>query len=296
MPQRFIWKPLLYLIMGLLVWSPVLAQERFSLFVPTTQWDVERMVKMAELRDGDVVFDLGSGDGRIVMEAVRKHPGVRGRGIEINEKLVIESREKAQAEGIADRVEFLHQNAFDADLSEATVIVMWLFPELMRLLRTKILREARPGTRVITRTWDLGSWPPDAVMKDASSPVYKWVVPARLEGNWSWVLDLGGTRPRYSAVMEQQFQKAEGVVRVGNRRGIFENVALTGEDLSFTLAMTIDGVGLVRHEYQGRVGRNTIEGKVRITPEGQDQATELPWRAERVWRSRFFAPTGVDIH
>lgn len=295
MHQRFFMRPLLYLIAGLLCHAPALAQERFSLFVPTTQWDVERMVKFADLREGDVVYDLGSGDGRIVMEAVRRHPGVRGRGVEINEKLVIESREKAQADGIAERVEFLHQNAFDADLREATVIVMWLFPELMRLLRPKIMREARPGTRVITRTWDLGTWRPDDVMKNGSSDVFKWVVPARVEGNWSWDLDVGGNRHRFSAVMEQHFQKAEGVVRVGNRRGIFENVVLNGEQLTFTLAMTIPGAGLVRHEYQGRVGRNTIEGTVRLTPEGQEQAVDVPWRAERVWRSRFFAPAGLSL-
>jgi hypothetical protein len=295
MPHRLLMKPLAYLVLGLILFRPALAQERFSLFVPTTPWDVERMVKFAELEDGDVVFDLGSGDGRIVMEAVRKHPKVRGRGIEINEKLVLESREKAQAEGIADRVEFLHQNAFDADLREATVIVMWLFPELMRLLRPKILREARPGTRVITRTWDLGTWRPDAVLKDGSSEVYRWVVPARLEGNWTWDLEVGGKQHRYSAVMEQCFQKAEGVVRVGNRRGIFEDVELTGDRISFTLGMTIPGVGLVRHQYQGQVGRNTIEGTVKVTPEGQEQGVELPWRAERAWRSRFFAPAGLDL-
>src|SRR5918992_3422703 len=109
------------------------AQERFSLFVPTEQDDVPRMLKLAGLRDNDVVFDLGSGDGRIVLEAAKVNKTVRGRGIEIDEKLVMESRKTAAAMGVADRVHFLHQNAFDADLKEATVIAMWLWPEIMRM-------------------------------------------------------------------------------------------------------------------------------------------------------------------
>src|SRR4051794_36838673 len=95
------------------------AQERYSPFVPTEESDVVRMLKLAELRDGDVVFDLGSGDGRIVLEAARRQSGVRGRGIEMDEKLVAESRESAQAAGLRDRVQFIQQNAFDADLKDA---------------------------------------------------------------------------------------------------------------------------------------------------------------------------------
>jgi hypothetical protein len=89
------------------------------------------------------------------------HPGVRGRGIEMDEKLVRDSTATAEATRLADRVKFVHQNAFDADLSEASVITMWLWPEVMHMLRPKILAEAKPGTRVVTRMWDLGSWPAD---------------------------------------------------------------------------------------------------------------------------------------
>src|SRR6187431_303372 len=118
-------------VLSVLAAGPVLAQERFSLFVPTEQDDVPRMLKLAGLHDDDVVFDLGSGDGRIVLEAAKINKTVRGRGIEIDEKLVLESRKTAAAAGVGDRVQFLHQNAFDAELKEATVIAMWLWPELM---------------------------------------------------------------------------------------------------------------------------------------------------------------------
>jgi precorrin-6B methylase 2 len=269
------------------------AQERFSLFVPTEEDDVGRMLKLVGLRDGDVVFDLGSGDGRIVLEAARLNPKVEGRGIEIDEKLVLESRKVAKDKGLADRVQFLHQNAFDADLKEATVIAMWLWPELMRMLRPKILAEARPGTRIVTRIWDLGSWTPDKTDTDGTH-LFTWTVPAKIEGNWTWTLPVGSVQRTYSALVEQRFQNVEGVVRVGNRRGVFDSMKLDGDQLSFTLMLTLDGMGLVRHQFEGRVAGDTIEGTVRLLREPYDKAVEVPWRAERSTTSTYFAPTGIE--
>jgi methyltransferase family protein len=269
------------------------AQERFSLFVPTDEDDVVRMLKFVGLHDGDVVFDLGSGDGRIPLEAARQNAKVRGRGIEIDEKLVLESRKVAESRGVGDRVQFLHQNAFDADLKEATVITMWLWPELMRMLRPKILAEARPGTRVVTRTWDLGSWTPDATDTNGSQ-LFTWIVPAKVEGNWTWTLPAGNVTRDYAAVFEQRFQNVEGVVRVANRRGVFDGIKLNGDHIAFSLMLTLDGMGLVRHQFEGRVQGDTIEGTVRLLREPYDQPTEVPWQAQRTQASAYFAPTGLD--
>ena len=275
--------------------APAAAQERFSLFVATEQEDVPRMLKLAGLRDNDVVFDLGSGDGRIVLEAARLNPTVRGRGIEIDEKLVFESRKVAAANGLADRVEFLHQNAFDADLKEATVIAMWLWPEVMRMLRPKILAEARPGTRIVTRIWDLGpAWKPDATDDDGAQ-LFVWVVPAKVEGYWNWSLAIGKSKPTYAADVEQHFQNVEGVVRMGNRRGLLDAMKLTGDEISFTLFATLEGIGLVRHEFRGRVKGDVIEGSARILHEPFETSYELPWRAERANTTSYFAPTGVNV-
>jgi precorrin-6B methylase 2 len=268
------------------------AQERFSIFVPTEQDDVGRMLKLAGLRDGDVVYDLGSGDGRIVLEAAKLNASTRGHGIEIDEKLVMESRKTAKDMGVADRVQILHQNAFDADLKEADIIAMWLWPEIMRMLRPKILAEARPGTRVVTRIWDLGSWKPDAEDKEGAH-LFMWVVPARIEGNWNWNLTVGKAKRPYAAVFEQRFQELEGVVRSGNRRGVFDTMKLNGDEVTFSLMMTLDGVGLVRHQFSGRVRGDAIEGTVRILHEPYETAFELPWRAERAKTSHYFAPTGL---
>ena len=269
------------------------AQERFSFFQASTPESVQRLLTLAGLRDDDVVVDLGSGDGLIPLTAARMNPKLRGFGVDIDPKLVERSNERAKTEGVADRVRFEHRNAFDADLREATVVTMWLFPELMRLLRPVILERARPGTRVLTSTWDLGSWKPDQVNADEPA-IYMWIVPARVAGNWEWDLDVSGRRIPYAVVLEQHFQVVEGVARAGDRREVLETVTLKGEDIAFTLDITLEGLGLTRHEFTGKVSGDQIAGTVKLTP--RDQATmSLPFRARRSPTSRYFAPTGTAL-
>jgi hypothetical protein len=190
-------------------------------------------------------------------------------------------------------VHFEHRNAFDADLREATVVTMWLFPELMRLLRPIILERARPGTRVLTTTWNLGSWQPDQTSTDEPT-VYMWIVPARVEGSWEWVLDVEGKQFRYGSLLEQRFQETEGVVRVGDRREVLDPVLLRGDEIAFTLNITLNGLGLTRHEFSGKVNGDEIAGTVKLTPADRSTLT-LPWRARRTARSDYFAPTGTEI-
>jgi hypothetical protein len=269
------------------------AQERFSLFVPSAQPTVERLVKLARIQDNDVVVDLGSGDGRIVLTAARDNPKVRGWGVDINENLVRQSNEQAKKQGVSDRIQFFHRNVFDADIRDVTVINMWLFPELMRLLRPKILAEARPGTRVLTHLFDMGSWQADEWDKEAGSAVGLWIVPAKVEGYWSWQYTLNGIAFSHDAILEQRFQVAEGVTRAGNRRGLLQNVKLRGEDFSFSLEMTLDGVGLTRHDFAGKVNGDQIKGTVKIAmPDGK--SVELPWIARRTVTTAYFRPTGVE--
>jgi len=273
--------------------SAARAQERFSLFVPSAQPTVERLVKLARIQDNDVVVDLGSGDGRIVLTAARDNPKVRGWGVDINENLVRQSNEQAKKQGVSDRIQFFHRNVFDADIRDVTVINMWLFPELMRLLRPKILAEARPGTRVLTHLFDMGSWQADELDKEAGSAVGLWIVPAKVEGYWSWQYTLNGIAFSHDAILEQRFQVAEGVTRAGNRRGLLQNVKLRGEDFSFSLEMTLDGVGLTRHDFAGKVNGDQIKGTVKIAmPDGKN--VELPWIARRTVTTAYFRPTGIE--
>jgi len=272
------------------------SQERFSFFHASSPESVERMLTLARLRDDDVVVDLGSGNGLIPLTAARMNQRLRGRGVDIDAKLVEESNQRARNEGVADRVRFEHLNAFDVDLRDATVVTMWLFPDLMRLLRPIILERAAPGTRVLTSTWDLGTWQADEVDQvDVDGlPVYMWIVPARVAGAWEWELSVAGRRVRYSSFVEQHFQKVEGVARTGDRREVLEGVTLRGADIAFALNITLDQLGLTRHEFSGKVEGDQIVGTVKVTPADQPPLT-VPWRARRSERSDYFARTGTAI-
>jgi len=275
----------------------VWAQERFSIFIPSDPVSVERMVMLADLRDGDVAVDLGSGDGRIIIAAARAHAGNPRLGVDLDEKLVRESNSTAQNLGLADRVRFLHGDVFDADLSRADVIFIWLWPEVMRMLRPKILREAKPGTRVITNIWSLGNWRPDRV-DDHSMRLNLWVVPARIGGYWRWELPVAGATRSYDAIFDQHFQDAEGFVRAGSRRGNFHDIRIEGGELSFTLEMTLEGTRRMRHQFKGRVDGDTITGTVRIIALQDEnngetgEASVQPWRATRTTASRYFDHSG----
>lgn len=126
------------------------------------------------------------------------------------------------------------------------------------------------------------------------SMVHLWIVPARLGGGWDWDLTVAGRQFRYASVVEQQFQMVEGVVRAGDRREVFEAMTLRGNDITFTLNITLDGLGLTRHEFSGKVNGDQIEGTVKVTPSNQATRT-LPWRARRTERSDYFEPTGTAM-
>jgi precorrin-6B methylase 2 len=275
------------------------AQERFSIFVGSDPVNVERMLRLAALRDDDVVIDLGSGDGRIVIGAALANPKLRGIGVDLDPKLVAEATAAAREKGVHERVRFLRQNAFDADLSAVTVIFMWLWPELQTMLRPKIVAQARPGTRVVTNIWDLGSWQADAVDTEGAT-VSLWIVPARVEGARTWELPLRGTRQRYATLLEQRFQRVEGFARVGNRRALLDKVRLRGDEIALACDITIAGIGFARHQFRGRVQADRIDGDVSITLPlpGMREVNEtivLPWNAERVSASDYFAPTGLEL-
>lgn len=287
---------LLMAILAIVTELPTESQERFSFFHASSPESVQRMLTLARLRDDDVVVDLGSGDGLIPLTAARMNPRLRGRGVEIDSKLVEESNQRARSEGLADRVRFEHRNAFDVDLRDATVVTMWLYPDLMRLLRPIILERAAPGTRVLTSTWDLGTWQADEVdqVDVDGSPIYMWIVPARVGGGWEWELSVASRPFRYSSFVEQHFQKVEGVARTGDRREVLEGMTLRGADITFALNITLDQLGLTRHEFSGKVEGDQIVGTVKVTPAGQSLVT-MPWRARRSERSDYFAHTGTAM-
>jgi ubiquinone/menaquinone biosynthesis C-methylase UbiE len=134
------------------------------------------MLKAAAVGRDDIVYDLGSGDGRIVITAAREF-GARGVGIDIDPGAIWEARERAKDARVTDRVRFLNEDLFEVDFSEATVVTLYLLPALNLRLRPKLLAELKPGARVVSHAWDMGDWVPDRIVNVNGNRVYLWTVP-----------------------------------------------------------------------------------------------------------------------
>lgn len=147
-------------------------------YVPTPQEVVEGMLELAQVKKTDVVYDLGCGDGRIVITAAKKY-GARGVGIDINPERIKEAEENARQAGVTDRVRFIQGDLFKADIHEATVVTLYLLSSVNLKLRPKLLSELRPGTRIVSNTFDMGDWKPDKQTEVNGRTIYYWVVPKK---------------------------------------------------------------------------------------------------------------------
>jgi len=152
-------------------------------YVPTPQEVVDEMLTLAKVTKDDVIYDLGSGDGRIPITAAQKY-GTRGVGIDINPERIREANENAQKAGVTDRVQFLQQDLFQSDFSEATVVTLYLLPELNVKLRPQLFKQLKPGTRIVSHDFDMGDWKPDQVVQtQEGSTIYYWVIPEQIPAN-----------------------------------------------------------------------------------------------------------------
>ncbi len=146
-------------------------------FVPTPQDVVDAMLKVARVRQGDVLYDLGSGDGRIPITAAQKHGITRGVGIDINPERIREANENLAKAGVGDRVRFINADLFESNLGEATVVTLYLLPSLNLKLLPKLLKELKPGTRIVSHAFDMGSWKPEQTLSVDGRSVYFWTIP-----------------------------------------------------------------------------------------------------------------------
>jgi precorrin-6B methylase 2 len=210
-------------------------------FITTPEEVVERMLELAGTRADDLVVDLGSGDGRIVISAARKF-GARGLGIELDQRLVEKSRDNARAAGVADRVSFVQGDVLTADISKASVVTVYLLPGLIGQLQQRFTGELRPGTRIVSHAFGMTGWTPDRSGtirlskahrgQGDESKLFLWVVPADVRGAWS------GDGRRFS--IEQNYQQIE----VDGVRG-----TLSGNDISWG-------------RFRGRVDGNRMSGEM----------------------------------
>jgi hypothetical protein len=153
------------------------------IYVPTPQPVVDEMLELAKVNKNDVIYDLGSGDGRLPITAASKY-GARGFGIDINPERIREANENAQEAGVTDRVKFLQQDLFTTDISDASVVTLYLLPDLNVKLRPKLFQQLKPGTRIVSHDFDMGDWKPDRTVTTAEgSTIYYWVIPENIPAN-----------------------------------------------------------------------------------------------------------------
>ncbi len=228
-------------------------------YVPSPRATVDEMLRIAGVGPDDVVYDLGSGDGRVVIAAAQKF-GARAVGVEINAELVARSRRNAERAGVSARVRFLEQDLFATDLGEATVVALYLSPNLNLKLRPALLR-LKPGTRVVSHGSDLGEWRPDrrtAIRKD----VYLWYVPARVAGHWRARFEVAARERRLEITFEQRYQDLTASAQMDGAPAQVWDARLESERLSFAIVDGLDRDSEAVLYFEGRVAGDVIEGSV----------------------------------
>ncbi|MDW8469996.1 MAG: methyltransferase domain-containing protein [Burkholderiales bacterium] len=237
---------------------------RDSVWVPTPERVIRRMLQMADVTEADLVVDLGSGDGRIPIYAAR-HFGARAVGVELEENLVRYSIARAEAEGVAERARFVRGDLFDYDLAGATVIALYIGPSVMQRLKPRLLALA-PGTRVVSHFFDFGDWTPDETIRVEDRTAHLWVVPADVRGCWR--VEAGADR--FSLAIEQVYQKIDVRAERNGRPVPVLGARLRGAEIEFTV---------FDPQADPRSHRGRVEGeRMRGTTEAEDAPT---WSAVR---------------
>jgi SAM-dependent methyltransferase len=245
-------------------------------YLPSTQVAVDEMLRLAGTGPDDLVVDLGSGDGRVVIAAARDY-GARGLGIELDPKLVAESEANARQAGVADRVAFRQGDVLAADYRAATVVTLYLLPSLVDRLKPRLLAELKPGTRIVAHDYGFSDWKPDRSVV-ISKTYHLYLVPAAVAGKWRLQASLPDGERNYDFDLEQRYQEIRGGVRVAGGYLPAFDARLTGERIAFVLVE--DGTS---HRFEGTVqGTLLMEGTVRSGP-GRNPAAGS-WRAMRVVR------------
>jgi len=228
-------------------------------WVPTAQTLVDRMLDMAGVTPNDYVVDLGSGDGRTVITAAKR--GAKALGVEYNPKMIELSKSNAAKEGVSDKASFVKADLFKTDFSQATVLTMFLLPEINLKLRPKILG-MKPGTRVVSNSFDMGDWKADKTIDPVEKcetycNAFLWIVPAKVAGAWA--------SPQGRLALKQKYQFVTGTLTAGNVIAPVKG-RLDGSDITLTAGGT---------QYTGRANGNVIEGTSKT---GDKQE---PWKATR---------------
>jgi SAM-dependent methyltransferase len=241
------------------------------------------MLRMAEVGRDDYIIDLGSGDGRIVIEAAKR--GARGLGVDLDPVLVKHATENAQRAGVADRASFQVRDIFETDLSKASVVAFYLLPDFNAKLMPKLLA-LKPGTRIVSHDGGIGDWPPDErlEMRTPEKPVgvggvsrvELWIVPADAKG--AWTSEIPGHGGRWNFRIKQQFQMLDVDVGAQGRDLLVRNTRLRGEEIKLIVTGIVNGRAW-HHYFVGTLKDGRIAGELTVS-DGNNRRT-FPWMATR---------------
>ena len=246
-------------------YEPTVGQEgKDVIWVPTPENLIKAMLDMAKITPDDSLIDLGSGDGRIVIAAAKR--GTRAVGIEYNPDMVALSRRNAEKAGVSDKATFMNADIFESDFSKATVITMYLLPQLNLKLRPTILN-LKPGTRIVSHAFSMGEWTPDQTAVEDGRTAFLWIVPAKAEGSWTWQTSSGVGELK----LTQEFQNIKGTLKLDGRDTTITNIKnarLEGDHISFSAGSK---------EYSGRINGKMIEGTAK-TNNIEEQWSAVLWQ------------------
>lgn len=245
-------------------------------FVPTPYVVIEEMLRLAAVTPQDFVMDLGSGDGRVLITAAQKF-GARGVGVDLDEELIAQSVAAAAEAGVADRVKFLQQDLFKTDLSQATVITMYLLPGVLARLQSRLL-DLQPGTRLVSHDFPIGDWNPD-VTTQIRKNTFLWIVPAKVAGKWQMKIPLPGGVHSIALELRQKYQAIDGFAQIDGRPAQIWESRLSGDRLSFVIVDDRDRKNEASLYFEGRVSGDTIAGQFRRGT--GNTRTVHNWRAVR---------------
>lgn len=199
-------------------------------FVPSDDQVIATMLKLAGTRRKDVLYDLGCGDGRIVIAAAKQY-GCTSIGVELDPLRVADAMEQAGQAGVEYLVDFIEEDLFEADFSQATIVTLYLMDTINAILRPRLLKELQPGARIVSHAFDMGNWQADETLHVGGIKIYKWIVPAQVAGKWEWE-GLDGTD--YRLELKQRYQEVRGKIWINDTPALLTDLYLSGDCLELS--------------------------------------------------------------
>lgn len=278
MRRRVLTLILIVLITGQLIYDSSQVRKSDVPYVPTPFEAVEEMLRLAEVDEDDILYDLGCGDGRIVIMAAQKY-NTRSIGIDIDPRRIQESRTNAAKAEVEHLVDFREENFFHTDLTQADVVTLYLLTKVNLELRAKLFQKLRPGSHIVSHKFKMDQWLPDkssaVYVNGIQHQIFLWIIPANVSGHWDLTLNTKPGAVRYRLELEQLFQFFRGVMIVDQSQTPLKNSWLDGNRLGFTVTLNEDSTW----QFEGKIEGNIMLGKA-IQKDKSKRIIDS-WKADR---------------